>query len=321
MADDWSGVSVLVLGATGFIGRRVVAALAGRGAAVTAAGRNVRALAALPRVRVIRTAVCDLADSDEVVRLVRQTRPAVTFNFAAYGVGPDERDHGTAHRINAVLPGELAAAIEPVPPSAWSGVALVHAGSALEYGTSGGDLREDTTPAPTTLYGRTKLAGTHAVAARAREHGLPAVTARLFTVYGPGERAGRLLPSLLETAVTGKPLPLTAGVQRRDFTYVDDVTDGLLRLARADVRTGETVNLATGHLETVRRFAERAAGVLGIDTALLEFGAVPTRAEEMSHDPVSVARLRTLVGWVPATSIEDGVLRTQEEMKRVHAKV
>ena len=92
-----------------------------------------------------------------------------------------------------------------------------------------------------------------------------------------------------------------------------DVAEGLLRLgARPEIVELGALNLATGRLETVRSFAERAAAVLGIPGERMKFGALPTRPEEMNHDPVSIELLRRLVGWAPATSIEDGVRRTVE---------
>ena len=66
----------------------------------------------------------------------------------------------------------------------------MHAGSAFEYGESSVPLDESTVAAPRTSYGRSKLAGTDAVLAAVRRLALPALVARLFTVFGPGERAG-----------------------------------------------------------------------------------------------------------------------------------
>ncbi|HEV8150299.1 MAG TPA: hypothetical protein VGP61_08975, partial [Gemmatimonadales bacterium] len=70
------------------------------------------------------------------------------------------------------------------------------------------------------------------------------------------------------------------------------------------------VNLATGRLETVRRFVERAAAVLGISAERLHFGVLPTRADEMAHDAVNLELLRSLCGWAPLTTIEAGVRQT-----------
>jgi nucleoside-diphosphate-sugar epimerase len=314
----YDGAAALVLGATGFIGRRVATMLDGCGARVRASGRDPAALAALRGSLSARaeTAVCDVADADDVARLIRAVRPAITFNLAGYGVDRDERDEAVATRINAELPALLARLLAELRDASWPGQALVHAGSALEYGEAGGDLDENTAPVATTLYGRTKLAGTQAVAAQARA-GLPALTARLFTVYGPGEHEGRLLPSLMATARSGRPLDLTAGTQQRDFTFVDDAAEGMLRLGvTAHAPDAAVVNLATGRLETVHGFVERAARVLGIDDGLLRFGAIPSRPEEMAHEPVSTARLVKRTGWAPRTTIEEGVRRAWQELSR-----
>jgi nucleoside-diphosphate-sugar epimerase len=101
-------------------------------------------------------------------------------------------------------------------------------------------------------------------------------------------------------------------MQQRDFTFVEDAADGLLRLGIAPVPPGAVVNLATGRLTSVRTFAETAADVLGLPRHRLRFGSLPTRPEEMRHGPVTLARLRGLTGWAPSVGIPEGVLRTKQ---------
>jgi UDP-glucose 4-epimerase len=300
---SYAGQRALVLGAGGFIGRHVAEALAAEGAQLILSDRSLPALTSVNVAGSAERIACDVMSSQDVADLLRRVRPSFIFNLAGYGVNPAQRDETIAHQVNAELPGKLAELSE-------SSTTLIHVGSALEYGTASGDLNESTVCTPTTLYGQTKLAGTLALRAQASRSGQRAVTARLFTVYGPGEIEGRLLPALIATARDRKPLPITDGSQRRDFTYVGDVVQGLLKLGVSDMEPGEVVNLATGRLDTVRNFVQRSAQVLGIDEELLQFGALPTRAEEMSHDPVSIRRLRELTGWTPATSIEEGVRLT-----------
>ncbi len=320
---NYIGVRTIVCGASGFIGRRFVQALSRSGARVYAVVRSKTAadlvVSACPSA--CEAVECDLRNESCVRAVFAKVRPSITFNLAGYGVDPAERDGETAYALNAIVPQILADALYAYADASWYGQQLIHAGSALEYGQAGGNLAEDCVPRPTTLYGRSKLEGTLNVAAVARRTGLRAVTARLFMVYGPGERPYRLLPSLLRIARTGETLDLTDGVQRRDFTYVDDVVEGLLRLGVSAAKPGETVNLATGKLASVREFSDTAAQIMQIPVRQLCFGALPARKEEMYHEQVNVKRLYQLCSWLPTTTPAQGILWTAELARRAERKV
>jgi UDP-glucose 4-epimerase len=311
--DKYRGVRVAVLGASGFIGRWVARKLCAAGACAYLVVRDPASAAGnFARYEISGEIVeADLSETATVGEIYRRIRPAITFNLVGYGIDPGERDEAISYRINAGLLKDICEAAAAWKDSSWTGQHVVHAGSALEYGAIGGDLREDGGVRPTTLYGKTKLQGTQSLTEHCAALGLLGLTARLFTVYGPGEHAGRLLPSLIRASRTGEPVNLTAGTQKRDFTYVGDVADGLLRLGLAEaVEPGVVVNLAMGELVSVRDFIEGAAAVLKIPSANLRFGALPTRLEEMSHDRISIERLRRMLGWTPLTSIEEGVRLT-----------
>jgi len=309
MGSGYAGRRVLVTGATGFIGRHVAAALLEQGAEVHVVTRPGTVTPGRHLGDALRL---DLAVTGSASAAVEQLRPAITFHLAGYGVDPAEREAELAERLNHGVAAELARICADRRDMSWVGQHLVHTGSALEYGTAAGDLAESTVPTPTTQYGITKLAGTQAIHRVVQEGDLRAVTARLFTVYGPGEHPSRLLPSLLRAAREGTSLELTDGSQRRDFTWVGDVVDVLLRLGLAPRPDLGVVNVATGVLTTVRDFAERAADTLRLPRAALRFGAIPSRPSEMSHDAVNVQRLQALAPPVPATSIERGVGYTRD---------
>lgn len=310
----YRGVSSLVLGATGFIGAWVTRALEARGAVVYSVGRDpARLEAALGCSDHPDRVICvDLAERGSVGRVVDSTSPWIVFNLAGYGVDHAERDPDAMAAINSRLVHELTTALSAQPESDWSGVRLVHVGSALEYGRVSGRLHERVVPNPTTAYGQSKLEGTNLVAQWAVTSGRRAVVARLFNVYGPGEHAGRLFPSLRQIENSGGRLELTTGRQCRDFAYVEDVAEGLLRLGVSAVGPGEVVNVGSGRLLSIRAFAETVAAELGIDGAALDFGALPDRDEEMWHSEVDVARLKELTSWTPQTTLAEGVRRSQE---------
>ena len=312
--DGYRGIRVLVAGASGFIGRWVAKLLSEEGANLWIVGRDRSRLNSVSEVYSIRgTKVSlDLAKANTFEKLFEEIKPDVTFNLMGYGISRQERDEKTAWEINAELVGEMALTIARANKSKWKGMKLVHVGSGFEYGSVQGVITEKTKPEPTTIYGRSKLAGTEKLREICESTGLPAVTARLFTVYGPGEHPHRLLPSLMHAAKSGEILKLTKGEQRRDFTYVKDVAFGLLKLGLLSEVPGNIVNLATGKLTSVRDFVECARSILAIESTRLLFGAIPYREDEVWQGNVNVNFLKHCIGWIPSYSIQEGIKESVE---------
>lgn len=309
----YSETKVAVLGASGFIGRWVARMLSKHGARLCLVVRNRLTAEAIFNKYGIDGEIYELdlsSAADCVSEVLEDIRPSITFNLSGYGVDRSEQDAKASYEINSDLVGVLCQAVAGVRDTGWCGQNIVHAGSALEYGPIGGNLSEDSAPNPTTLHGESKLRGTRVLAGCRRRFGISALTARLFTVYGPGEHPGRLLPSLVSAAKTGHPLELTSGFQKRDFTYIEDVAEGLLRLGLVTGAEEDVVNLATGRLTSVRDFVHIAANSLAIPLEHLRFGAIAGRAEEMEHDPVSLDRLKGLTAWVPSLSVPQGIRKT-----------
>src|SRR6185436_12117281 len=149
----------LVFGASGFIGRWIASMLCERGAHVVLAVRDPHASMRVFVEHLIAGDVrrVELANPGEAAKLVRAVQPDIVFNAAGYGVDRNERDAALARRLNTALVREIVDAIEP--DERWRGQCLIHVGTALEFGTVGGDLSHPWHCAPTTLYGRTKFDG------------------------------------------------------------------------------------------------------------------------------------------------------------------
>lgn len=322
--NSYRDVRVLVTGATGFIGRRVTQDLVAAGAAVAVVARDPKRLdpAVAGRVNVLEH---DLTNPGELASAIAASRPSIVFNIAGYGVGKDEKDDVTAHHVNMLLVTEAVEAIREVVDDAWGGARFVQAGSAFEYGAITQSLDEHAQPLPTTTYGQTKLAATTILHhARAEGH-FAAVTARLFTVFGPGERAGRLFPTLVAAGRTSGRIALSAGTQSRDWIYVDDAATGLLGLGLipkerivSGVHPFDTaaINLASGHLTSVRDFALAAARTFGIDPSRLGFGDLPMASTEVNHGPVPVARLKAALDWLPPAGPGSGLERAAAAIRK-----
>ena len=315
---SYQGVPVTVLGATGFIGRWVARKLCQLGARVQLIVRDGSTAKRVFDRYGIQGEVFEvnLADLPAFQRVFNKVKTSITFNLAGYGVDRLETDQKAAYQINVSLVEAIAQSVFQARDPDWPGRDIVHVGSTAEYGAISGNLSEDSIPNPTSLYGRSKLAGTLALEQHSQSLGIKGLTARLFSVYGPGEHSGRLLPLLIQAARSREPLALTSGEQMRDFTYVEDVAEGLLRLGVAEARPGQVVNLATGKMSSVRRFVAVAGEVLGIPDSCLQFGAIDMPEREMDWErenvPVAVEHLHRLTGWLPSIGIEEGVRRTWE---------
>lgn len=311
--DRYAGSRVLVLGGSGFVGRWVARLLSKAGAELYLPARDCAAANSMFRDYRIDGNLfkLDLNDFDLLRRFMSEVEPAVVFNLAGYGIDRSESEDELAHRINSQLPEVVCSALAGSKHTdAWRGQRFIHVGTAMEYGSAAGDLRESSETLPTTLYGKTKLAGTSAVNSACAANNFPGITARLFAIYGPGEGQQRLLPTLMaESGKTG-PIELTDGLHKRDFTYVEDVAEALLRLGVSQCTPGEVINVATGELTSIRSFVEIAAASLGIASDRLRFGALETRPEEMHHDGVNTSRLRRITGWGLGIDIPEGVRRS-----------
>ena len=138
---------------------------------------------------------------------------------------------------------------------------FVVAGSCFEYGRSAeryAQIPPDAPLEPTNSYGASKAAASIAFGAFAREANVALSIHRLFHVYGEGEAAGRLWPTLRRAALAGDDLQLTAGEQVRDFVPVESVAQHLIAACQSNIVPGEVVisNVGTGKPQSVREFAE-----------------------------------------------------------------
>ena len=136
---------------------------------------------------------------------------------------------------------------------------------------------------------------------------LPAVSLRLFNVYGPRSRTtgayGAVFGVFLRQKLAGVPFTVVGdGSQTRDFTFVTDVASAFLAAAQSDL-SGEILNIGSGHTVAVNRLVELLGG---------EKSAIPRRPGEPDCTFADIAKITRLVGWKPSVSLEAGVSRMLE---------
>ncbi|MGW0518463.1 NAD-dependent epimerase/dehydratase family protein [Crossiella sp. NPDC003009] len=293
---------VLLLGATGFIGRHVHRRLTER------AGLEVVTVARGPLPSSSWHIRLDLtADSAHPIGgLLARTAPDIVINCAGL-VGGDPADLAAC---NIDLPAALVRAALCGPAR----VRLVHLGSAAEYGrvVTGEPVTEQTPTRPAGVYGITKLAASRLVCL-ARVAGLDAVVLRVFNPIGPGSPpgnvAGRLAQELLRAQAEGDEVRLGPLSAVRDFIDVRDVAEAVYAAALAPEIGDPVLNVGSGEGVTVGELAKALTGIAGYTGPIRQADAGSARSAEVPWQQAEISAIGKALDWRPAidlaTSLSD----------------
>ena len=291
---------VLVTGAAGFLGRHALPALRARGFEIHALGRT---RPADPGVVLHRADLLDAGSRRDAVRSVAASHLlhlAWTTEPGRYWQAPENLDW-----VGASL--DLVRCFREA-----GGARAVVAGSCAEYDWSAGEtdrpLRETGSPCrPATLYGTAKDGLRRILDAYAASAGLSLAWGRIFYLYGPGERPGRLVGDAVRALLSDRTFATSEGRQARDFLHVADAGAAFAALLDGDVRG--PVNVGSGEAPPVRTLLERI-GALTRRSDLIAYGARPFPAGEPARIVADVTRLREEVGFAPAFDLDAGLADT-----------
>ena len=199
---------------------------------------------------------------------------------------------------------------------------------AVAESDSGRALREDDPPAPQDAYGRSKYAAEQALLRFGEETGLDIVIVRPPLVYGPEVRANFL--RLMDAVWKGIPLPLGSVRTKRSLVYVDNLADALARCATDPRAAHQCFHVADGNDPTVARLArslgthlERPARLVSVPTSWLRLAGRLTRRSPQIERlvgslQVDSGRIRSVLGWQPPYSTEDGLAATARWYRSTH---
>ncbi len=185
---------------------------------------------------------------------------------------------------------------------------LVYASSSSVYGSDGPlPMREDAYLQPFSPYGVTKLAGEHLCHLYWQNHGIPVVSLRYFTIYGPRQRPDMAFHRFIRSALRGEPIVVYGdGEQTRDFTFISDALNANLLSLQEDV-AGEVFNIGGGSRISIKEVIGLLERIIGRSLAVKYQAGFKG---EMKHTYADCLRARSRLGYIPQTSILEGL--TQE---------
>lgn len=182
---------------------------------------------------------------------------------------------------------------------------LVFAGSSSVYGDAEMfPTKETALPKPVSPYGVTKLAAEHLALLYSKNFGVPVVSVRYFTVYGPRQRPDMAFSRFMQALVDGDAIEVFGdGEQTREFTYVSDAVEGTIKAATAGV-VGQVFNLGGGSRVTVNRVL---ATLEDISQMKVRRHVLPEAPGDPRHTGASINLARERLGWEPRVSLREGL--------------
>lgn len=311
--------SYLVTGGAGFIGSHLVEELLRRGHRVrvvdnlaTGKRENVEAAVqsarqAAPQVAAPEVIVGDLAD-EAIARQAAEDMDVVLHQAAIPSVPRSVKDPIASNRAN------IDATLNVLVAARDAGVRrVVYAGSSSAYGdTPTLPKREDMPTNPLSPYALQKLVGEQYMQMFTHLYGLETTTIRYFNVFGPRQDPGSAYSGVISRfllALTDgeEPVIYGDGEQTRDFTYVANVVDGVLRAAEAPLAVGEVMNVATGGRISLNELLSTLQRLTGNTTpARYEMG----RAGDVRDSQADISKAERILGYRPNVQLDEGLQRT-----------
>jgi nucleoside-diphosphate-sugar epimerase len=302
--------SYLVTGGAGFIGSHLAEELVRRGHVVRivdnlSSGR----LQNLEHISPVEFLEGDLADL-AVARRAADGMDFVLHQAAIPSVPRSVADPIASNRAN------VDAALNMLVAARDAGVKrLVFAGSSSVFGnTPVMPKREDMFPSPLSPYALQKLVAEQYCQMFTRLYGFETVTIRYFNVFGPRQDPSSPYSGVISLFASAllegrRPTIYGDGLQTRDFTYVANVVDGVLRACETPAAAGEVINVATGSCVSLRDLLSAMNGILGTE---LEPAYESAREGDVRDSLADITKAQRLLDYVPLVSLADGLRPTME---------
>lgn len=286
--DGLRRMNILVTGASGFIGRHLVRRLISEGHSVTVLIRND----------------CDLPSGVKKVfgRIENLDqfygKQDVIYNLAAVLLGGSELDKA------AMIKTHIVGTMTVVNLAIGWGARLIQVGTCYEYASHEFAVTEGSDVRPIGDYATSKFVASMLVIGMHLSGKLDSTVVRLSQIYGPGQRPGFLIPTMIESTKIGKPMLIPEDI--RDYLYIEDAIDAMIKLAT--VKDLSVVNVGSGSPTRLTEIAAKIARYLGKRGS----STGVRRPSEVGPLWMNNDLAKERLGWSPATDLDAGLLQTIE---------
>lgn len=291
--NSFTNKRILVTGANGFVGKYLIKELRKREARITAIIRDIKNKREYDDVSVLHV---DLVKNMGVIA----ENYEIVYHLAALtDLKKCLEDPLEAYNVNVMGTLNLLTNCKNVKKFVYVSTLGVY-GEQKKF-----PVAEDAPAIPIEPYAASKLAAEAVVQGFCRSHKIPFSIVRLFNVYGPGQSTRFVIPSLLEKALIGKEIELENGESTRDFIYIEDAVEALIKISLLE--NNEIYNVGSGKETSVK-------DVLKIIEKLISKNIYPhdismTDTIGVKRSVADISKIKRDTGWNPRTSLEEGIAR------------
>ncbi len=298
---------VLILGGTGFIGTNLLKKLDSKSLNITVVGNNGQ-----NKTKKDINYIFLNGKSMSEVSYLTQTKFSYVINLMGYidhsNFFASGRDIVKSHLI------ELIGFIENMNKD--NLIKFVQIGSSDEYSDEKSPQKEEKKNFSFSPYSFAKSASTDFLRMLNKTDNFPAVTLRLFLVYGPHQKKDRFIPQLINGCLENIEIPMTKGEQIRDFCFVDDVCEAIIACFDNEKVNGEIINIASGIPISIKSMAIKIQDLIGKGT--LKIGDLPDRSNANQSLYADNNLARNLLNWTPSISLDEGLKKSIDFYKSLH---
>ena len=187
---------------------------------------------------------------------------------------------------------------------------FIQVGSSIEYGKIRSPQLENKNNKQRTFsaYGEAKLKSTKFLLNLSKKFNFPVTVIRLYLVYGPYQDINRVIPITILNAIKNKKFDCSNGLQLRDFTYIEDVIEAIIKTLKNRQSTGQIINIGQGKPVSIKRVINKIFELL--NSGKPQFGKIDLRKDEIMKLYPNILKAKKILNWKPRISLENGLKKT-----------
>ena len=168
-------------------------------------------------------------------------------------------------------------------------------------------------------YGKAKLMSTNYLLNLYKRYSYPVSVLRLYLVYGPYQDKNRVIPIVIENALKSLKFDCSPGTQLRDFVYVDDIVNAIIKTLKNKKANGHIINLGSGKPVKIKNIILKICKIIGSGTP--QFGKIKLRKDEIKNLYPSIAKAKKILNWKPKIGIFSGLKKLSITIKNMCKKI